>query len=349
VIADPTPITTLTPDASAWDAFVRAQPRAHVLQLSGWERLKATLGWGSVRVALADASGAILAGAHLLLRPLPMRLGTMAYLPFGPVLTHYSQRDALWQVVHAAARAHHAAFLKWEPGFLLDGASPPDFSRHGFQESAHTVQPPRTVMLDIRPDEDAVLARMNQGTRRKIRQSLKGDVRYVQASREQVRLFTDMMQTTGARNAFGVQAPSYYALAWEQFVPAGDAALFLALLGDEPLAGVFAFSAGDMACYLYGASSSQHRNLMASYGAQWQAIQWAKARGCAWYDMWGVPDEDAAVLEAQFESRDDGLWGVYGFKRGWGGEVMRSLGAWDHVYNPVVYAAYRLALRARRA
>src|ERR1041384_83421 len=46
------------------------------------------------------------------------------------------------------------------------------------------------------------------------------------------------------------------------------------------------------------------------------AIQWAKARDCTIYDMWGIPDADEATLEAQFESRSDGLWGVYGFKRG---------------------------------
>jgi lipid II:glycine glycyltransferase (peptidoglycan interpeptide bridge formation enzyme) len=65
--------------------------------------------------------------------------------------------------------------------------------------------------------------------------------------------------------------------------------------------------------------------------------------------MWGIPDEDEAALEAGFETRSDGLWGVYGFKRGWGGQVARSLGAWDTVYNPLVYAAYGLALKWQSA
>jgi lipid II:glycine glycyltransferase (peptidoglycan interpeptide bridge formation enzyme) len=81
---------------------------------------------------------------------------------------------------------------------------------------------------------------------------------------------------------------------------------------------------------------------------QWAAIRWARARGCRTYDMWGIPDEDEAVLEAQFQQRSDGLWGVYGFKRGWGGQVARTPGAWDRVCNPALYAAYRLALRLRR-
>jgi lipid II:glycine glycyltransferase (peptidoglycan interpeptide bridge formation enzyme) len=107
------------------------------------------------------------------------------------------------------------------------------------------------------------------------------------------------------------------------------------------------FAVGRAAWYVYGASASIKRNLMASYGIQWQAIQWAKARGCVTYDLWGIPDEDEAALEAQFEQRSDGLWGVYGFKRGWGGQVVRSLAAWDHVYNPLIYVGYRAYLRRR--
>ncbi len=80
---------------------------------------------------------------------------------------------------------------------------------------------------------------------------------------------------------------------------------------------------------------------MASYGVQWAGIQWAKAQGAVSYDMYGVPDADPETLEAQFTERSDGLWGVYRFKRGWGGDVIRSVGAWDRVYNRLVYAAYR--------
>jgi len=84
---------------------------------------------------------------------------------------------------------------------------------------------------------------------------------------------------------------------------------------------------------------------MASYGVQWAGIRWARRKGAKIYDMYGVPDADPDTLEAQFETRSDGLWGVYRFKRGWGGTVVRSAGAWDGVYNPLIYAAYRLVAR----
>ena len=334
-----------TPTPEQWDAFVKQQPRAHVLQLSAWGELKHAYGWTVERVALVE-DGVILAGAQILFRPLPLRLGTMAYVGMGPYVTDPAYAGALWAAVDDRAGQHGAAFLKWEPGVYADGDAP-DVERLGFRASPQTVQPPRTVMIDISADDDAIMARMNQGTRRKIRQSMKRGAHTYEGTREDVATFNRMMQTTGARNEFGVHAPDYYERAYDLFVPE-DAALIMAAHEGDPLAGIMVFAAGDTAWYLYGASSNQKRKLMASYGVQWAAIQWAKARGCTWYDMWGVPDEDAATLEAQFKARTDGLWGVYGFKRGWGGEVVRSLGAWDKIYNPMVYAAYRLALKVLR-
>jgi peptidoglycan pentaglycine glycine transferase (the first glycine) len=343
----------ITPTPEQWDSFVRAQSRAHFLQLSGWGTLKSTYGWKAARVAFANDQGDLIAGAQLLFRPLPLRLGTLAYLPMGPYHTaeFSSERGypLLWKAIHQTAKQHHAAFLKWEPGIFEAEPPYPVPSDIGFRTSPQTVQPPRTILLDIRGTDDEILARMNQGTRRKIRQSLKNDIRYFEGTREDVAKFNGMMQTTGARNEFGVHEPAYYERAYDLFVPQGDAALFLAAHEGDDLAGIMVFISGTTAQYVYGASSNVKRNLMGAYGVQWAAIQWARARGCTTYDLWGIPDEDEATLEAQFESRSDSLWGVYGFKRGWGGRVVRSLGAWDYVYNPLVYAAYRATLKYRQS
>jgi lipid II:glycine glycyltransferase (peptidoglycan interpeptide bridge formation enzyme) len=88
---------------------------------------------------------------------------------------------------------------------------------------------------------------------------------------------------------------------------------------------------------------------MPNHALQWAAIRWARERGCTVYDLWGVPDFDEAALEAGFQARQDGLWGVYGFKRGFGGRVARTVGAWDKVYQPGAYALYSAAVRLRAA
>ncbi len=333
----------VTPAPAEWDQFVGTHPRAHLLQTSAWGDLKAAFGWEPLRVALQDERGQIAAGVQLLLRRLPFHLGTLAYAPYGPLVDwdNETQANALLSAVDAAAKRRRAALLKIEPGFMLDA----DLARAGFRPSPQTVQPPRTYVIDISGDEETILARMNQGTRRNIRKSAKHEVEIRGGTRDDVARFNALLHETGARDEFGVHAPEYYERAYDLFVPRGQAALFLASYAGHDLAGVMVFALGSWAWYLYGASSDRERQRMASYGVQWAGIQWARVKGATYYDMYGVPDADPEQLEAQFETRSDDLWGVYRFKRGWGGQVIRSIGAWDRVYNPLIYAAYRLAVR----
>ena len=79
------------------------------------------------------------------------------------------------------------------------------------------------------------------------------------------------------------------------------------------------FHFGPKAWYFYGMSSNEGRERMPTYLLQWEAIRWAQARGYATYDFWGAPDE----------FREDApMWGVYRFKDGFGGTVVRHIGAW---------------------
>jgi len=52
-----------------------------------------------------------------------------------------------------------------------------------------------------------------------------------------------------------------------------------------------------------------------------------------------------ARLAAQFTERADGLWGVYRFKRGFGGQLHRAAGPWDRVYRDSFYKLYLRWLR----
>ena len=77
-------------------------------------------------------------------------------------------------------------------------------------------------------------------------------------------------------------------------------------------------------------------------------MRWCRDRGCQTYDLWGVPDENEETLEAEFEKRHDGLWGVYRFKRGFGGQLVRQVGAWVKVLAPLRWRAFLLARKWRK-
>jgi lipid II:glycine glycyltransferase (peptidoglycan interpeptide bridge formation enzyme) len=153
--------------------------------------------------------------------------------------------------------------------------------------------------------------------------------------------FYTLSQLTAARDGFGTHSLAYYRAAFDLFGPE-QVALLLAEFEGEALAGLMVFCQGQDAYYFYGASSNNQRHLMPAYLLQWAAMRWAKARGCTRYDLWGIPHAPTATLEAEFEQRSDGLWGVYRFKRGFGGAVVHSPGAFDFVYHPLLYRLYRL-------
>src|SRR5581483_4339808 len=111
----------------------------------------------------------------------------------------------------------------------------------------------------------------------------------------------------------------------------------------QPLAMIFVTAFAQEAIYLYGASSNAERNRMPNHALHWAAIQWAKARGCSRYDLWGVPE---SINEETEET--DLPSSLYQFKQGFGGEVVRYTGAWDFVYNPLLYRVYQMARRARK-
>jgi lipid II:glycine glycyltransferase (peptidoglycan interpeptide bridge formation enzyme) len=244
--------------------------------------------------------------------------------------------------VDALCRKSRAILLKVEPDLWEPAA--PDGSRDnppppGFQASPQTIQPSRTLIVDLAGSEEEVLGRMKQKTRYNIRLAQKkGVVVHPSADLE---TFHRLMSITGVRDSFGVHNLTYYRRAYEIFHPRGACELLLADYQGEPLAGLMIFTRGRRAWYFFGGSASDHRDRMPNYLIQWEAMRWARARGCTEYDLWGVPDEEEETLETQFTARADGLWGVYRFKRGYGGVLRRAAGPWDRVYLPALYAIYR--------
>ena len=128
--------------------------------------------------------------------------------------------------------------------------------------------------------------------------------------------------------------------------------IFLATISakykNEIIGAIMVFSSGTRSWYLYGASSDAHRHRMPNYLLQWRAIQWARERGCEYYDLWGIPDENIEKLEREFTSKSGGLWGVYRFKRGFGGTIQRCSGPWDRIYSPVLYKLFQYYTSLRK-
>jgi peptidoglycan pentaglycine glycine transferase (the first glycine) len=319
-----------------WEAFLARNPQAHLLQTAAWGELKAQFGWSVERVRIGSS------GAQILFRALPFGY-RLAYIPRGPIGDWLPE---LLPQIDETCRRQRAFVLIVEPDSNYDAALEFALAEHGFRQSPHPIQPRRSLIVSLDGDEEQILNRMHQKTRYNIRlASRKGIVVHVS---DDVAGFTRLLKETAARDGFGAHTDRYYETAYRLFKAAGMVELLAAEYDGLPLAALMVFAHGKRAWYLYGASTDRERNRMPTYALQWEAMRWARARGCAEYDLWGVPDAESEVLEAGFETRSDGLWGVYRFKRGFGGRLTRTAGAWDRVYKPTLFQAYRLFSRLTR-
>ena len=321
-----------------WQEFCLQNPEHSLLQDAEWGELKSGFGWTPSYVCSGSA------GAMVLFRTLPARL-KIAYIPRGPFGHDFS---GLWPEIHALCRKKHAIFLRVEPDFWqgTDEAKELEASMDGFIPSFATVNPPRTIMIPLDGSEDDLLARMNQKTRYNIRLSQKKDLTIEET--DDAGLFHQLMMLTGDRDAFGVHSEAYYRKCLECFSEGKKGRILLVRYGGKPLSVIMLFIEGKRGYYLYGASSNEERNRMPNHLAQWTAMKICKEAGCTEYDLWGIPDEDQETLEAQFQDRHDGLWPVYRFKRGFGGKVLRTMGSFDFVYDPLLYRGVKFADAERR-
>jgi lipid II:glycine glycyltransferase (peptidoglycan interpeptide bridge formation enzyme) len=341
---------------SSWNALLATFPAAPILQTWEWAEVKKPVGW-TPHFRVWEQGGEPVALALVLERTLDLpgmaaRL-RMHYAPHGPVLRNWGDAGTRARVLddlRTQARQRGAFFLKVDPQVPLGWGEPgaggsreeatgrewlAELRRGGWRFSNEQVQFRNTVILDLTPGEDALLARMKQKTRYNIRLAEKKGVRVRQGGPDDLDLLYRMYAETAVRDGFAIRNREYYLHLWGTFHVAGMLTPLVAEAQGEACAGLMLFRFGDTATYMHGMSTAGHREKMPAYGLQWEAMRIAKSAGCSRYDLWGAPDDFVET---------DSLWGVYRFKRGLGGAVLRTPGAYDLPLRPGLYALYARVL-----
>lgn len=340
-------------DTQRWDAHLRTAG-GHPLQASAWGFLKERFGWQAHRLWVDDGRAA----AQLLIRP--YRGVAAAYVPRGPLLSGNEATDAaLLDGLIRRARSRRAAFLRLEPD-VLQGAPFETglrtiLAEHGFRPVERTLQPRSSIQLELGHSDDELRSGLSKGHRADVRRAERSGVQVrVGTAEEDVEVLHEMMRATQQRKTFGIHTPAYYRALWRLF--ADDARLLLAEHDGEVLAATLVVAFGDRALYLAAGSTRRGLELRASHALQWQAIRWARERGARTYDLWGIPDargraelhatgseqlSEQRIAALQQQAGADPLNGVFRFKKGWGGKVVRSVPAFDRVFFAPAYWFWR--------
>ena len=334
-----------------WNTLLSTLPFPHLLQTWEWGDFKAaTTGWRPQRIAFMHRNQAVAMAQFLMRQEGPFRV---MYVPKGPALdwTNADLRHSVLSEIQRLATDRAAIFVKIDPDIVLDMGEPgtdedqpnplgyavrAEWEEAGWLFSPQQVQFRNSVILDLRRSTDDLLAAMKSKTRYNVRLSGRKSVDIRFGTPEDMDLLYNLYATTATRDGFVIRPLNYYRLAWESFMKAGLAQPILAEWNGHPLGHVIVFGFGGRAWYFYGASSNEERNRMPTYALQWAAIKWAKAQGMQVYDFWGAPDD--------FADENDPLAGVFRFKDGFGGTVVRRIGAWDFPVKPTLYAAYTRAM-----
>ncbi len=209
-------------------------------------------------------------------------------------------------------------------------------AKRGWRYSADQIQFRNTVIVDLTPSEEDILMRMKSKTRYNIRLAGRKGVSMRVGTPNDWDMLYKTYAETSVRDGFAIRDENYYKTVWSTFNQPETLNLptcepLIAEVDGEPVAAIVVFYFGKRAYYVYGMSTTKHRNKMPTYLLQWEAMKRSKARGCTVYDLWGAPE----VFD-----ESDSMWGVFRFKQGLGGEVLRTLGAWDYAPNKFWYKAY---------
>lgn len=317
-----------------YEVFLQSHPKGNFAQSFLWGKQKPMWKWEAVISRGAD--GAIRGAMSVLIREMPGIRRPMVYGCRAPVCD-LDDRETLYDLldgVKAIAAEEKAYVIKIDPdvpssderftGFLTD---------YGFRlkkggKNFEAIQPKYVFRLDVAgKTEEELLAGFSQKTRYNLRVAEKKGVEVKICGEEMVPAFADLMLTTGVRDGFVTRKPEYFSAMLQNM--GEHARLYMAFSEGEPIAGTLAIHYGDKVWYLYGASSNAHRNLMPNYLLQWNMIRWALETNCRVYDFRGVSGD---------LSEDNPLYGLYKFKKGFGGVFTEFIGEMDYVLSPAAYA-----------
>jgi peptidoglycan pentaglycine glycine transferase (the first glycine) len=339
-----------------WNRLIERLPNAHLLQTWEWGQVKTQVGWTVDPLIWRDDQLQVCAAALVLQREL--RLGGLPtpfklfYIPRGPLLDwgQVDLRERVLGDLEVYGKKNGAMFIKMDPEIVLGWGLPEtpeaveedrgheieaELAQRGWRFSREQIQFRNTVLLDLNGDEPDWLARMKQKTRYNLRLAQRKGVTVRRGSEDDFPLLYHMYAETSVRDGFVIRPQAYYAMVWRDFMARGMACPLIAEFEGEPVAAVFVFWFAGRAWYIYGMSVNQHRDKMPNYLLQWEAMRLAKEMGCQSYDLWGAPE---------IFDESDSMWGVFRFKEGLGGRVLRSLGAWDYPIHETLYNLYTRVL-----
>ena len=284
---------------------------------------------------------------QLTIHKIPHTTWTIGYLPKS-ILPTKEMVDELKKI----GKENHCIFIQLEPNVKAAEHVESNIANVGLIRSAHPLFTKYTFQLDLTKSPEDLLKQMSQKTRYNIRVAIKHNVLIREGfSDDAFHAYLQLTKETTNRQGFFAHTKKYHELMWETLKTERSklgvkhekdilqAHLFVATFEKRPLTTWIVFTFHDTLYYPYGASSSEHREVMSSNLMMWDVIMYGKKMGLKTFDMWGSlgPNPDTK----------DPWYGFHRFKQGYGPELVEFVGSYDLVINPILYQGYKITDKLR--
>lgn len=328
-------------NSNDFESFVQTHENGSFMQSRLWANVKAN--WESEGIISRDISGNVRGTCLVLIRKTPLFRSALLYAPRGPVCCH-SDDEALRDIaagIDTIAEKYRAfAFLCDPPIVLPESSVLADAGLHTQNlPEDREIQCRFNYVLDIHektPEE--IRAGFKPEYRNRINKAQRRGIwceeLFGEDALNALGDFCKLMEQTGRRDGFPIRSEEYFARFLSELNEHARLFMCYADIGGKiPLSGAIAVSYGGCFSYVYGASSDCWRNLYPNYLMQQTMINTAVEHGCKIYDFGGVPF-------CYDESRRE--YGIYRFKKGFGGEIVSYAGQFAKIYRPVLNRAAEL-------
>jgi lipid II:glycine glycyltransferase (peptidoglycan interpeptide bridge formation enzyme) len=309
---------------TVWEKFLLASNQVNFLHSWQWGEMQRRLFRPVFRWGLYRDSR--LAGLIQLIKVKAKR-ATYFECPGGPVID-WRQPTVHWLLAYlkAWAKTEGASFIRLRPNILANRENLALVYQAGARRAPMHLTAETTWVLPLEPAEAVLLAGMRKTTRYLIRKAAKLGVAVTASAAvaDIDQLFALQAETVG-RKHFVPFSREYFLAELRAFAP-DHIRLFKASIRGKLLAIAMIIFYGREAVYHYSGSSSEYRDIPASYLLQWEVIKFAKKIGCRRYNFWGYTDNPRHRF-----------FGPSLFKQGFGGQRLDYLPAHDLIVAPAYW------------
>jgi len=288
-----------------------------------------TAAWAEFRKAMGIDIGTIdkwFISFHLL----PHTPWTIGYFPKGPTPTK-TMVDSLIKL----GKEKRAIFIQLEPN-VIQNTKDKIKNTKSLIPSHHPLFTKYTFVIDLTKPEKDLLKAMHPKTRYNIKIAEKHNVKIQEdGSVNAFETYLKLSQETTNRQGFYAHNEKYHRTMWQIMNKAGIAKLWTATYEGVILAAWIVFIHDGVMYYPYGASSREHREVMAPNLLLWKLIKWGKQHGIKTFNLWGAlgPNPDS----------HDSWFGFHRFKSGFAPKLVEYVGSYDLVIQPFLYKLYCIA------